>query len=222
MTTDTGPSNNQAYLGNQSPASSSSEFNTLSFMIQGALTKIRTAHPVTVVACTNSGGLSAAGTVDVKPLVNQIDGYGNPTPHGTIYKRPYLRWQGGTNAIIMDPVAGDIGLLVCCDRDTSAILNTMAAANPGSMRSFDFADGFYIAAIGNGTPSNFVQFTGGNINVTSPGVITLTGSSIVLDGPVTGNSTATFSGDVVGSGTSLHSHVHSGVTTGGANTGAPV
>ena len=222
MTTDTGPSTNQAYLGNQEPASSSSEFNTMSFIIQGALTKVRTAQAVKVVACTNAGGLSPAGTVDVQPLVNQVDGYGQPTPHGTIFKRPYLRWQGGTNAIIMDPVAGDIGLLICCDRDTSTVMNTLAQANPGSRRSFDFADGFYIAAIGQGTPVNFVQFEGGNINITSPGTVTITAPAIVLNGPVTGNSTATFTGDVIGDGTSLHSHVHSGVTTGGGDTGAPV
>ncbi len=162
---DTGPSNDQAYKGNADPFSSNSEYAAWSFMIQAALGKVRTAEPVVVMACTSAGGLAPAGTVDVQPLVNQLDGYGQPTPHVTIYKRPYLRWQGGTNAIIMDPVAGDIGLLVCCDRDTSLVLNTLAQANPGSLRKFDFADGFYIQALGQGTPANFVQFVGNDINI---------------------------------------------------------
>ena len=179
MTTNTGPSTDQAYLGNASASSASSEFNLWSFMIQSALTKVRTAQAVKVIACTNAGGLTAAGTVDVQPLVNQIDGYGKPTPHGTIFKRPYLRWRGGTNAIIMDPVAGDIGLLVCCDRDTSTVLNTLAQANPGSRRSFDFADGFYIQALGKGVPVNFIQFVGNDINITATETITITATTDV-------------------------------------------
>lgn len=175
--TDTGSPTDQAYLGNADPSSSSSEFNLWQFMISSAMTKVRTAQAVKVVACTNDGSLTVAGTVDVQPLVNQIDGYGQPTPHGTIYKRPYLRWQGGTNAIIMDPVAGDIGLLICCDRDTSTVLNTLAQANPGSQRKFDFADGFYIQAIGKVVPVNFIQFTGNDINITATANINITATT---------------------------------------------
>ncbi len=214
-------SDDQAYKGTADPSSSSSEFNTLNTLMQGALRMVRTVQAVKVIACTNDGGLAPAGTVDVQPLVNQLDGYGQPTEHATIFKRPYLRWQGGVNAIIMDPVAGDIGLLVCCDRDTSGVLNTLAQANPGSARRFDFADGFYIQALGQGTPTNFVQFTEENINITSPGTITIKAASIVLDGPVTGTDTADFDGDVTGEGTSLHTHTHGGVETGGGDTGEP-
>lgn len=191
------------------------------FIISGALAKIRTAEAVRVEKCTNDGGLVAAGTVDVVPLVNQLDGYGQPTPHVTIYQRPYLRWQGGPRAIIMDPVAGDIGLLVCCDRDTSQVLNTLAQANPGSARKFDFADGFYIQAIGQGVPTSFLQFQGDDIVLEGPGTITLRGAEIILDGPVTGTSTADFDDDVTAGGISVMHHRHGGVQTGGGNTGEP-
>jgi len=55
--------------------------------------------------------------VSVQPLVNQVDGQGNPTQHGIINGVPVFRLQGGANAIIADPVAGDIGLLATASRD---------------------------------------------------------------------------------------------------------
>jgi hypothetical protein len=222
MTTDTTDTTNQAYMGSADPSSASSHFNTWSFLISQALTKVRTASAVKVVACTNSGGLSPAGTVDVQPLVHQLDGYGQPTPHGTIFGRPYLRWQGGTNAIIMDPVAGDTGLLVCCDRDTSNVLSALAPANPGSLRKFDFADGFYIQAIGAGTPTQFIQFAAAGITVTSPTLITLQAPTVAVQGNLTVSGSTTGTGDGVFSGTDVHTHTHSGVTVGSGNTGAPV
>lgn len=178
MTTDTGPPTNQALKGNADPSSASSDFNVWSFMIQGALAKIRTIEVVKVISCTKAGELSPAGTVDVQPMVNQLDGYGKPIPHVTIYKRPYLRLQGGIRGIILDPVAGDLGLLACCDRDTSTVLNTLAQANPGSARKFDFADGFFIPAIGTGTLSDFIQFIGGDINITATGKVVVTAPEV--------------------------------------------
>lgn len=73
---------------------------------------------------------------------------------------------------------------------------------------------------------------GGSASIEAP-TITLKGN-IVLDGPITqtntagGGATATLIGplnvtnDVVAGGKSLKTHVHSGVTAGGANTGQPV
>lgn len=222
MTTDTGPPTDQAYRGNADPSSSSSDFNLMRFVIAGALSKVRTVSAVRVISCTNSGTLDAAGTVDVQPLVNQLDGYGQPTPHATIFKRPYLRWQGGPRAIILDPVVGDIGLLVCCDRDTSIVINTFLAANPGSARKFDFADGFYIQAMGIGAPTSYVQFMGNDVNIFTPGKVTIKANEIVLDGQVRGTRGADFAQDVNAENSiSLAHHIHGGVTTGGGNTGEP-
>lgn len=48
------------------------------------------------------------------------------------------------------------------------------------------------------------------------GAITMTAGNFNTSGAITA------AGDVTGQGTSLHSHVHGGVTPGGSNTGAPV
>ena len=81
------------------------------------------------------------------------------------------------------------------------------------------ADGVYHAACFNaGTPDQYIQFTtsgvrvadkNGNILESGPSGWTITGDVVV-------------NGDVVADGVSLKTHIHSGVTTGGDNTGAPV
>jgi phage baseplate assembly protein gpV len=54
-------------------------------------------------------------------------------------------------------------------------------------------------------------------NVVVSGTLTANGGAITMTG---GNFNT--SGDVIAQGTSLHTHVHGGVTPGGSNTGAPV
>ena len=136
------------------------------------------------MACTNEGDLSPVGFVDIMPLVNQIDGKGNPTPHVTIYNIPYLRLQGGTNALILDPQVGDIGIAVFASRDISKIKSTKAQANPGSGRSYDFADGLYLGGVLNAVPQQYVRFSSSGIEIVSPTKITLTAPDIEINGPL--------------------------------------
>jgi len=106
------PQDNGVPSGQLKPFSTYGEFNNLAFIINQAIGKLQTATLVRIEKCTNEGGVSPVGFVDVTPLVNQIDTQGNPTPHVTIYNVPYLRIQGGNNAIIIDPAPGDLGVCV--------------------------------------------------------------------------------------------------------------
>jgi phage baseplate assembly protein gpV len=208
--------------------SATSQLNQMDFVIRQVLAGLATTKLVRVQAVTNAGGVTAAGMVDVLPLVTQIDGAGNAVPHGTLYALPYMRIQGGANAVILDPQVGDLGLAVFCDRDTSTAKTTKAEALPGSLRQFDLADGMYIGGVLNGVPEQYVRFSAEGVEIVSPTKITLTAPAIEFDGPthttgeVTGDAGATFSGDVVGSGKSLATHKHGGVTVGGGQTGVPV
>jgi hypothetical protein len=151
--------------GWQEPADSNSEFNATCFLVRQLIAKISTMTPVKVQAVTNSGGLSPAGTVDVLPLVSMIDGAGHATKHGTLHGLPYFRLQGGANAVIIDPEVGDIGFAVFADRDISAVVANKGAANPGSRRRFDMADGIYCGGVLNGTSTQYVQFTSTGIKI---------------------------------------------------------
>lgn len=174
----------------QTASDVSSDYATLEFIIQTILGRAATAKQVKVVACSNSGGVTQWGTVDVVPLVNMVAGDGTQVPHGTVYRLPYHRLQGGPCAVILDPVAGDIGLAVICDRDSSAVkadpvkaagnANGTAGTPPGSARQFDMADGMYFGGFLNGTPTVYVQFTGTDIVVHSPTKVTVTAPEVDL------------------------------------------
>jgi hypothetical protein len=221
-------------VSQQQGPTTANEFNTLSFLIEQRLNRLQTITLVKVVKVTNTGGVSPVGFVDVQPLVNQMTGDRVAVPHGVIFNIPYFRMQGGANAIILDPQVGDIGMCAFASRDLSAVkadpqAAVASGANPGSLRTFDYADGLYFGGLLNGVPTQYVAFASGGITVVSPTKITLQAPEIDLKGTVvqTGGNVSmsgslTVTGDVTGHGTSLHTHEHSGVTAGGANTGPPV
>lgn len=176
----------------QSPADVANEYATFAFIVRQFLNKAATAQLVTVKACTNSGGLSPWGTVDVIPLVNQVTGDGTNVAHGTVYRLPYSRIQGGQNAIIIDPEKGDVGLAVFAMRDISAVKAdpAQAVANaqagkgtpPGSLRILDMADGLYFGGFMNVVPAQYIQFlqAGAGIKVVSPAKVTIQAPEIDL------------------------------------------
>ena len=146
------------------PSDFDSEQNGLNFAIQQAMLKLQTALPVRVMAVRNAG-LAPVGQVDIQVLVDMVDGQGNTVQHGTISNVPYFRLQGGTNAVIVDPSPGDIGMACFCSRDISAVKSVKDAAPPGSWRSHDFSDALYLGGFLNGTPTSYIQITDGGILV---------------------------------------------------------
>jgi hypothetical protein len=196
------------------PSTPWSLYSNIDFMIQQSLLKLQTSTLVEVLSCTNSGGLSPVGTVNVKPMVNQVDADGNAWPHTTIYNVPYSRIQGGQNgnAIVMDPQKGDIGVALFASRDISKVLSTSAAANPGSARKYDFSDAMYIGGLLNGgTPTQYIQFGSSGITIVSPNAITIKAPTINLEGNVVQTAgTITVQTDVIaGMGAvSLVNHLH--------------
>lgn len=184
------------YNGFQRPGSASSEFNALAFLVQAMMNGMATATLVKVKGVTNSGGVSPVGYVDIQPMVNLVDGIGTAVPHGTVYKCPYQRIQGGANAIIMDPEVGDIGVAVFADRDISSATANKAPANPGSSRRFDMADGLYFGGFLNAVPTQYVQFSPAGIKIHSPTLVKLEAPDIQLSGATveivaTGSATVT-------------------------------
>jgi len=177
-----------AAFGQQNLNSGNTEFNALSFVIQQALAKINVATLVKVIA-VYGGGTAVVGTVDVLPLVQQVAGDGTVVPHTTIYGVPYMRVQGGANAVIIDPVVGDIGFCVFADRDINSAQDTCAPAPPSSERRFDMSDGLYIGGwCGNLAPSQYMQFLAGSILLQTTAVNTPTAYQVggvqVLKSPV--------------------------------------
>lgn len=207
--------------GQLDPWDLNSEFSAISFIVQQMMVRMSTMKLVRVEAVhLGQGDPPAPATVDVLPLVNQIDGNNNATPHGTVYGIPCFRLQGGAFSVVIDPVVGDVGFVVCADRDISSVKANggSKASNPGSFRKFDLADGVYVGGCLNAAPTSYIRVkSDGNLKIVTPGGNVLETSSLGF--AITGNLTVT--GEVTrGFGTgdqvTLGHHLH---TSGG--TGSP-
>lgn len=232
-------------VSNQTPADVASDYATIQFIITQLLSRTATATLVRVVACTRSGGVSAWGTVDVQPLISQLAGSGEVVPHKNLFRLPYSRLQGGTNAVIIDPEPGDIGIVVFASRDISALKKQPAIDSvkggepgvpPGSLRQYDMSDGLYVGGVLNGVPTQRVRFFDGGIEVLSPTKVVVSApeieltasTSVTVEAPtITLDGDVHITGETIGDddgtfdGISVATHDHGGVTTGGGNTGPP-
>lgn len=218
------------------------ETTRITFLLRRFMGSVRIATIVRVIAVTNDGSVSPVGSVDIQPLVQQTDGEGNVIALPPVYGVPYVRVQGGTNAVILDPQAGDLGIALFGDRDLSAVVSSKDMSPPGSARRNSLADALYIGGLLNGTPVQFVQFEAGGITVKSPTKVIIEAPNIQanasaqfkvvspdiqLDGAVhvtgaqTNDSSITADGEVTGNGKALSTHKHTGVTTGGGVSGPP-
>ena len=210
--------------GQLGPNDFTDDFNKHLFLIRQILRRLDVMKPVKVVSVTGGGGaIAAAGTVSVQPLYTQLDGLGNAVQMGQVNGIPWWRLQGGPNAIIADPVAGDMGFVICADRDISSVIRNAGSANPGSFRSHNIADGIYVGGILNAAPTQFIAFTSSGLTIQdlNGNVIAFAAGGITITGNVTINGNLTTTGNTTSGTIDLEHHVHTGVTTGSGNTGPP-
>lgn len=204
--------------GQQTPYDPNSDLSVIQFIVRQIIERMDTMKLVKVVAVTGGGGaIAKAGTVDVQPLVSQVDGSGNSIDHGTVHGIPWWRMQGGTGAIISDPKVDDVGYVVVADRDSSSVKGG-DLVTPGSWRTHDIADGVYVGALFGEPPEQYVRFTddgmevadksGNKIEMTSAGItitpaaagVTVMGNLIVsgnlqLGGNILGQAGSTYGND---------------------------
>lgn len=162
MTTDT-----DQYYGQTDATTGQGEWNKQRFLIQQQMANLNTSMPVEVLSVTGAG-VGPVGFVSLKILVDQVTGNDVTIPHGEIANVPYVRIQGGSNAVIIDPQVGDIGMALFCSRDISAVKNARKSAPPGSRRMYSFSDCAYLGGVLNGAPSQYIQFTESGIIIHSP------------------------------------------------------
>lgn len=178
----------------------SSDLNRMEFLIKVLQRDMSTAIPV-IITAVQAGDTNAAGYVDARPLVAQIDAWGKALPMATLHHLPYFRLQAGRAGIVLDPVPGDIGLAVFAQSDCSTLKQGQTeTAQPGSWRRFDQADGFYIGGFLNTQIDTYVRLAqDGSVKITAPG-------NVMIDAP-----TVTYSGDIICGGFSYLGHTHTGV-----------
>jgi hypothetical protein len=220
--------NNLGYEGEADPTTGLGHFNALSFIAKQILSRAWTMTLAQVKSVTNSGEVKDTGSVSLQPLVNQVDGQGNATPHGTISNAIYFRYGGKDGAIICDPAVGDIGIMLSASSDISSVKANKAQANPGSSRRFDPADAIYLGAVLSAAPTQYVTFTSTGIKIADKngnaiefkeGGIFVIGNIVVqgnlqLSGSIQDKDGGTYAGniqtsaDVIAGNISLKNHHH--------------
>ncbi|EPB4504079.1 TPA: phage baseplate protein [Yersinia enterocolitica] len=122
--------------------------------------------------------------VDVLPLVAEVRSSDRTIIQGSqIYNIPVWRLQRGGSAIIMDPVAGDIGLIAVSDVDISVARSARKESVPGSLRTHSQSDAIYFGGVLNGQPTQFIEFADSELNITSPNPVNITCSKANITAP---------------------------------------
>lgn len=151
-----------------------SDYNAFNFAVKQLIfSTVSTAIPVRVDSVERNGDGSGAGFLSATPLVAQTDADGNLIPPVSIPRLPYFRLQHGTAAIICDPVPGDVGLAIFAQSDCSKVNGGTEPVTPGSFRSFDMSDGFYIGGFWGKKPETFIYIEqAGTVHVVAKTVTT--------------------------------------------------
>lgn len=171
------PTTTTAGAGQQVPGTSNDDFELTCFIVRQLTSRMETNRLVQVKAIhPGVGAPPSSGTVDVLPLVQQVDGSNNAKSHGTVYGIPVFRLQGGASAIVVDPAVGDIGYVAVCNRDISVIKKNKAEGPPGSGRTFDLADGVYVGGVLGDAPTQYIWLKNGTVTIADGN-----GNTIVLD-----------------------------------------
>lgn len=172
----------RAYVGQSRFGDGNSELNRTEFIVRQVMNRMATVTLVQVKAVGD-------GTVDVQPMVAQIDGAGNGFPHATISNVPIFTLRAGASAIVMTPVVGDIGACLFCHNDVSAVKRTKKLSLPASRRRFDWADALYLGGFLGTEPTQFIRLDADGIAiqaadgkpVTSTGPFVVSGEARVDD-----------------------------------------
>lgn len=207
------------------PTDTNSPESVMEFAIQQTLGLLDTVKPCQVQAVTPGSG-GAAGTVDVQLLISQVDGAGNATPQGIVHGIPYFRLHAGVWEIQADPAVGDFGIIVCSDRDISALKTATASGgspmvNPGSNRRMNASDGFFIGGFLNKLPKATLSLKSdgtiavtdakGNVIQTAAGIaLTPANGILMVNGQIqaTGEITSGFGGASVTLGGHMHAQAN--------------
>lgn len=126
-------------------------------------------------------------TVDVKPLVKQVDGAGNGIDHGIIHGLPWFAMRAGPCVIRIAPRVGDIGAAVFCHSDISGVKANKKPSVPGSGRRYDWSDGLYFGGfLPKVAATTIIEIDADdNVSITAPAVKVSVTDKVEITGPVT-------------------------------------
>ena len=158
------------------------EMSLMRFIAQQEVNGLATTTLVEVVAVEGD-------TVDVQPLVKQVDGAGTGIDHGVIHGLPWHAIRAGNAVIRITPRVGDIGAALFCHSDISGVKANKAASVPGSGRRYDWSDGLYIGGfLPKTAPTTIIEIDADdNVSIAAPKVMVAVTDAVEITGPITTN-----------------------------------
>ena len=196
-----------SYPGQMGVTSGNEHGNVHDFLIKQHMSRARTMTAVKIVAVSDDGH-----TVDVQPLVNQVDGSGVSSEHGVVYGIQIHKHSGSNGTFHVVPAVGDIGMIHSADRDMSAVIAAKGPAAPGSGRTHDIADSVYMGGFGNvnGAPTKSMTWGSNGLTITNGSAsYTFGPSGLVVTGAITATQNIT-AGQGGGDSVTLQNHKHAG------------
>ena len=153
-----------------------SQFNSL-------ITNINTAIPCKVVAIEKQEqrGVNIVGFVDIQLMIEQTNGQKKGNETAIICNVPYVRIQGGTNAVIIDPEINDLGVAIFASRDITNFKEARRQTPPATWRKFSISDAIYIGGIRNQKPVQYIHFRNDGIEIYSPKRVHITTPTVLID-----------------------------------------
>lgn len=149
------------------------EYNGLIYIINSIISnRVRGAEIVKVIA--NNGD----GTIDVLPVIKNVDASGNAIQETPIFGVKYIEWQYGINAFQAEPAIGDIGLLIVCTKDTKNVKSGIV----GDLGSFELESGIYFGGLKglNQPATQFIKMDENGITITTPKSLTVNATEDVV------------------------------------------
>lgn len=142
--------------------SSNSFENQLDFIIEQYIGKLNTITLGEVVS------INKDSTVDVKPLLNKLNGDGEAVAPPIIYDVPYGAVRGGSAGIWVTPQKGDAVIIGFCQRNIENIKVTEKQSNPNSLRKFDISDAVVLMHWTKKPLKVFIKITDDGIEMVTP------------------------------------------------------
>ncbi len=134
-----------------------SEYNALNFI----KSTVNTCYAVTVTKVDADNQ-----KVTVKPLIAQIDADNNKIELSEIFEIPYFRYSAGRTAVKLDPVAGDIGVLIIFKSDSNNIkTGDNSQILPNTFLNYPLYSGIYIGGMLNNDPENYIEIKDDSITI---------------------------------------------------------
>lgn len=201
-------------------------------MLDGRQAQMWTAIPG-IVKGVNLTEMTLTVQPSIQGTIELEDGTQQNVNYPLLIHVPIVFPSAGGFTITFPIAVGDEVLVIFSSRCIDSWWQSGGVGLPMEMRMHDLSDGFAIPGprsqprVVTGISSTNLQIRNdantAHVEITPAGAINIvTASTVAVQGNLTVSGTIVATGEITGNGIDLSGHKHTGVTSGGSNTGGPI